>query len=407
METVSDVIVVGGGPCGSFAAFNLAKKGVNVTVFEEHAEIGVPSHCAGHLSIRGLKNLGLYPLPSRVVENVIYGVVFHSPNGESFSLRFAAPVTCSVNRVLFDKHLAKMAADAGARYFLRSKVESLVIENSYVCGVYIRQNRVTEKYAAKIVIDAEGVSPRLLRQAGLPAPDRSMAMVGVEAEVENVENIKRDMVEVFLGKEYAEGFFAWLIPQNNGHAKIGLASKTGNPQKLLQKLMTTHPVASRNLCHGKITQLSFHPLSLGGSVRQAYSNGFLAVGDAASHVKPTTGGGVILGMSCAKIAAEVAYTALKRSDVSSVFLSTYQRECDSMLGFDMSVMLRLRKMFNTLSDRQVDKAIRFCRMINLGRSLQEVEEIDLQGKAIFKLLRNPRMLAALFYFLRLYLFANI
>ena len=38
----SDVIVVGGGPVGSFAAQNLAKLGVKVTVFEEHPSIGYP-----------------------------------------------------------------------------------------------------------------------------------------------------------------------------------------------------------------------------------------------------------------------------------------------------------------------------------------------------------------------------
>jgi flavin-dependent dehydrogenase len=49
MENFSEVIVVGGGPSGSFCALNIAEKNVNVTVFEEHDEIGVPCHCAGHL----------------------------------------------------------------------------------------------------------------------------------------------------------------------------------------------------------------------------------------------------------------------------------------------------------------------------------------------------------------------
>lgn len=45
-EVFSDVIVVGGGPCGSFVASNLAKLGFSVNVFEEHGETGIPSHCA-------------------------------------------------------------------------------------------------------------------------------------------------------------------------------------------------------------------------------------------------------------------------------------------------------------------------------------------------------------------------
>ncbi len=38
----SDVVVIGGGPVGSYAALNLAKLGVKVSVFEEHPEIGLP-----------------------------------------------------------------------------------------------------------------------------------------------------------------------------------------------------------------------------------------------------------------------------------------------------------------------------------------------------------------------------
>ncbi|UCF45403.1 MAG: FAD-dependent oxidoreductase, partial [Candidatus Bathyarchaeota archaeon] len=69
MKDMPDAIVVGGGPVGSFAALSLAKLGTNVTVFEEHKTIGRPSHCAGHLSIRSLRNLRLYPLSGKIVEN--------------------------------------------------------------------------------------------------------------------------------------------------------------------------------------------------------------------------------------------------------------------------------------------------------------------------------------------------
>jgi flavin-dependent dehydrogenase len=56
MNPNTDVAVVGGGPCGSFAALTAAKLGANVTVFEEHEEIGVPSHCAGHFSSEAYGN---------------------------------------------------------------------------------------------------------------------------------------------------------------------------------------------------------------------------------------------------------------------------------------------------------------------------------------------------------------
>jgi len=407
MKNLSDVIVIGGGPCGSFAAFNLAKRGANVTVFEEHSEVGVPSHCPGHLSIKGLKQLGLYPLPQEIVEKTFHGATFHSPKGKNFSVRFSQPVTCAVNRVLFDRFIAEMAEDVGVQYHLNSRVESLIIENGFVKGVNVKQNgKKEEKFFAKIVVDAEGISSRILRSAGLSALNRHMLVNGVQAEVDNVKDIESGIVEVFLGKDYAMGFYAWLIPISDGKAKVGLATKTGNPKELLRRLMFKHPIASKKLCSAEIIQIGFHPLTLGGPIRRTYSNGFLAVGDVASQVKPTTGGGVILGMTCAKVAAEIAYEALSRNDFSSEFLSAYQRSCKAILGFDVKVMLRIRKMLDAMSDEKIDDVISLCKKLNLDKSFQNIKDIDFQGQSILRLLPNPRMLAALFYFFFLFLSAN-
>jgi digeranylgeranylglycerophospholipid reductase len=408
MKLFSEVIVVGGGPCGSFTALNLARLGVNVTVFEEHKEIGVPSHCAGHLSIKGLKRLGLYPLPKEVIENTFCGAVFYSPKGREFSVHFASPVTCVVNRVLFDRYIARMAKNAGARYLLKSRVKSLVVNDIFVGGVIVKHNAGSEKlYLAKLVLDAEGASWRILRQAGLPTPNRHMIVNAVQTEVENVKNLEQDTVEVFFGKDFAPGFYAWLIPMRGGRAKVGLAAKYGNPKRLLQRFMHKHPIASEKLRRTKISKISFHPISLGGPIQKTYSNGFLAVGDAASQVKSTTGGGLIFGMTCAKVAAEVVYSALKKGDFSSNFFSAYQKRCEETLGFDVRFMLKMRKMLDKMSDDKIDEAISFCSKIGLDKSLQNFEDIDLQGRSLLRILWNPRVSTTLFYFLSLYLSANL
>lgn len=406
MKPIPDVIVVGGGPCGSFTAFHLAKKGADVAVFEEHNEIGVPSHCPGHLSIKGLRKLGLYSLPEEIIENVFYGAIFHSPKGTSFSIRFPQPITCIVNRALFDKYVASMAQKIGAHYYLNSRVDSLIAEDGVVKGIsFKKRDGNEEKVLAKIVIDAEGVSSRILRLAGLACLNRHMLVNGVQAEVGNAKDIDLETVEVFLGKEYAPSFYAWLIPKRDGTAKVGLAAKTGNPKVLLQRLMRKHPVASRKLRNAKILQIAFHPLTLGGPIAKAYSDGFLAVGDASSQVKPTTGGGVIWGMTCAQIAAETAYEALIKGDFSSEFLSLYQRRFERALGFDVKVMLRIRKMLDAMSDKNIDDAISLFRRLRLDETLQNFD-IDFQGQSLLHLLRSPRMLTALLYFFFLYLSAN-
>jgi len=228
----------------------------------------------------------------------------------------------------------------------------------------------------------------------------------VEAEIENVKDVASDAIEVFLGKNYAPGFYGWLIPRLDGTAKIGLATRTGNPKEFLQRLMLKHPVASKQLCNARITRMAFHSISLGGPITRAYADGFLAVGDAASQVKPTTGGGVVFGLTCARIAAEVADEAIRRNDVSANFLQLYQKRCIDTLGFDFGVMLRVRRFLDSLSDEKIDYALRVCSKLGIGKALEDAEEIDFQGKMLLQLLKKPAVTPTLAYFLILYLSSN-
>ena len=170
------------------------------------------------------------------------------------------------------------------------------------------------------------------------------------------------------------------MPKLDGTAKVGLATKAGNPQEFLARLMRKHPVASKQLAKAEIKNMAFHPITLGGPITKTYSNGFLVVGDAASQVKPTTGGGVVFGLTCAKEAAEVVTEAIRRNDTSSVFLHQYQNRCDSSLGFDFRTMLRLRKFIYSLSDEKMEKALRFGNRFKLDETLRDIDETDLQGK---------------------------
>jgi digeranylgeranylglycerophospholipid reductase len=403
----ADAVVIGAGPAGSYTALHLAKQGVKTVVFEEHSQVGLPSHCAGHISIRSLRSMGLYPLPSGIMENTFCAANFYSPAGTKFTLHLNCPVTTALNRARFDQYLAEQAERAGAEFVLNSRVQSLLMQNGVVAGVRVKRADGDDmRLNARIVVDAEGISSRLLRQTGLPTLKPSGLVYAVEAEMENIQDVDPDAVEVYFGKGYAPGFYGWVIPRPDGKAKVGLAANQGDPREYLKRLMAKHPVASKQLAKAKITRIGYHAITLGGPIPQAYTSGFLAVGDCASQVKPTTGGGVIFGLTAAKEAAETASQAMVQGDVSAEALQSYQKRCDDLFNFDFKTMLRLRRFLDSLSDERLDEMLRVCGKLGVDGALRDVTEIDFQGKMLLNVAAKPSMLAALAYFGLLYLSAN-
>jgi digeranylgeranylglycerophospholipid reductase len=226
-----------------------------------------------------------------------------------------------------------------------------------------------------------------------------MVARGIQAEVDGFEGIEEDMVEVYFGRNVAPGFFAWIIPRKNGTAKVGLATRIGNPQDYLRRFMEKHPVASEKLKKSNPTYTSVHPIPMEGPLPRTVSSGFLAVGDAASQVKPTTGGGVIFGLTCAQIAGDVVCEAVDVQDFSETFLSSYESRWKRVAGFELNTMLRMRKMLDSLSDRRLDNIIGLCSKLKVDNVLEKAGDLDFQGRSLISVAKYPGTAAVISYFI--------
>ncbi|MGD2073072.1 MAG: NAD(P)/FAD-dependent oxidoreductase, partial [Candidatus Thorarchaeota archaeon] len=108
-----DALVIGAGPAGLLAALEIARRGYSVGVFEEHQKVGEPDHCAGLLSVTGLKSLQL-KLPNDVIQNHVIGAKIHSPSGHSLVIERGNREAVVVDRRKFDSWLAERAVEYGA-----------------------------------------------------------------------------------------------------------------------------------------------------------------------------------------------------------------------------------------------------------------------------------------------------
>jgi digeranylgeranylglycerophospholipid reductase len=310
----------------------------------------------------------------------------------------SSPVTRVLNRELLDKHLAELAIGAGTRYFVGWRVTSPVLKFGGVSGVVVKRGGVRRTVTTRIVIDAEGCSSLFLKRVGLKTLDKSMVVNAIQAEVDQIDDIEKNMVEVYLGQKYAPGFFGWIIPKRDESAKVGLATKIGDPREYLRRLVRKHPVASKKLRKSRIVRVSMHPISLGGAIPQTYTDGLLVVGDAASQVKPTTGGGLIFGLLCARIAGKVAYEAIEKNDFSRKFLRRYQQLWKKAIGFELNVMRWLRKGLNKLPDSQIDKIIGLCSRFGISEVLEKAGDVDYEGSSLVRMSPYPAIPVLALYF---------
>jgi len=375
-----EVAVVGAGPAGLLAALEAAKKGVDVTVFEEHSTIGEPNHCAGILSVEGLDRLGVEPSPD-FVQHEITGGRIYSPGGTAIEVPGRRTRAYVVDRAAFDRRLAGIAEDKGVRIETGRRVRELVTAVGCVIGVEGRGWSA----GAEVVIDAEGAGTALARKAGY-APQKAGILAGVNVDVS--EDLEPNMVEVWLGSGLAPGLFAWVIPLGKGAARCGLACSAGDPFERLKLFLRSR------LGEVRCSQPRRGVVLTDGPARRTYFDGLLLVGDAAGQTKPTTGGGVILGGLCAREAGRTAAEAVEAGDCSSDFLQRYQKAWRASLGGEFASMLAARRLLNRLPDGSIDgifEALKGEGVEKVLRSLVDGGDMDMQSGVISAALKDPKV----------------
>ncbi|MEM1507586.1 MAG: NAD(P)/FAD-dependent oxidoreductase [Candidatus Bathyarchaeia archaeon] len=374
----ADIAVIGAGPSGLISAREASLRGVEVVVFEEHGEVGLPCHCAGLLSIKGLREINV-PLNGSFVLNRVRGARFFSPSKLSFSIERKEHIACVVNRHIFDLFLAEQASRSGATIKLNSRVK-----RSRRCGSRWILDTDGEA-AAKILIDAEGAASRILSMIGLKTLDKSRLLSGLQVDLEGVD-LDPDYVEVYFSNKLAPGLFAWVIPLGEDSARVGLACRGSDVRMRLYKFIKKRFGED---FENKMRILKFYsgPVITQGAIKRTYGDGLLVVGDSAGQVKPISGGGVIFGGICASIAGEVASKAIIESNTSESFLKTYEVKWREKIGKELRTALFVRRMLDRLSDRNLDKVFSIIIEKEIYRDLTE-GEMDFHGTLIMKTARR-------------------
>ena len=381
-----DVLVVGAGPGGASAARAAALAGLRVVLLEEHRQVGRPTHCTGKLSVHAFRR---FALPAALAQTALRAAVLCAPDGTTAVVRRAAIDSYVVDRAVFDRFLADRAAAAGAEVITGARARMVERVGGHVRVVADRpQGRLT--IDAALVIDAEGAHPVLPAQLGLRL--RRRLVHGLQYEVEGARIDADDTPELYFGRDVAPGFFGWLMPIGGDRGRLGVAidpQRTArSPAYYLERLRTEHPLAARRLQGARIVRRLAGHIPVLGPRRPTYAPGMLVVGDAAGHVKATSGGGIYFAMLAGELAARAAADLVAGGAAAAGALAGYERAWRAAFGREVRFTSIVRAALNRLPDRHVSMAIRaLATDPGLRRAVEEHGDTQYQSRLLRPVLR--------------------
>jgi geranylgeranyl reductase family protein len=206
-----DVLIVGAGPAGSFAAERLARGGVRVALFDGRPP-GDPKACGGGVTSKALK---AWPYLLEAVGRTIDELEMYSPSGKHLHLKLDEPFAV-YSRIAFDTFLRERARTAGAKVFAE-KISPRGFKRTPTGWIVRTQSG--EEFSCEWLIGADGANSAIAKKLAGPLPPAEMEVAfGYRAPLP--ESKDAATVVAFLPKWVG---YAWAFPRLD-HISFGIAT---------------------------------------------------------------------------------------------------------------------------------------------------------------------------------------
>lgn len=338
-----EVIIVGAGPAGSFAAEKLARAGVRVALLDGRPP-GEPKACGGGVTSKALK---AWPHLLEAVGRTIDELDMYSPSGKHLHLQLDEPFAV-YSRIAFDTFLRERARQAGAKVFA-DKVSSRGVKR--VGQEWLVRTQSNEEFVCKYLVGADGANSAIAKKLAGPLPPAEMEVAfGYRAPLPGTFSkregeraqaaIPAATVVAFLPKWVG---YAWAFPRVD-HVSFGIATTQDafdhdSLDKLLWDFMVSYYESYSPAAGNRITNAPMHiwkeqtrdpqveslrarleqvaeryAARIPGlaprtwDTRKACGEDWALLGDAAGFADPVTGEGIYYALRSAELFAN-AYSA--------------------------------------------------------------------------------------------------
>ena len=349
-----DVVVVGGGTAGAFAAATAAREGLSAVLLERKNE-----EAAGHIACGdAIKGTSTFPdvidrerlKRESFTNRNIRRAVFENPKtGETIDIPFGEGTTGAVvDRHKYGQIILDEAERAGAEIHYETVVQDVIQPNGQVAGVKAKRKGEVVDYEAEVTFDAAGALSILQDQA-----DLEDATFDTNVSYQQFCSAYREIVEVEEPVEWDDAIvfkpteelgYLWYFPRSPTIINVGLGFQMNKPPMELVEVLRDDLRARPEFQGATVVDKLGGKDKLGAALptRRPYDSavapGLMAIGDSAGHVNPTTGGGIPGAAKAGHWAALVAAEAIADGDVSEAALWEYNRKVMTDFGKRFAAM---------------------------------------------------------------------